>query len=440
MATQGVVTSPWNGSAINPCPCGCGGTEDVCCRLDCLVQPRFFCGQLLTDQDMTALVGWTQDKLRLARFRHGWGVVCGLEVHCDPKDPEQIIVGPGYALSCCGDDIVVCEDASLSLADVCQEEKDPCPALRRPAEAQAAAASVSLGGVFLLGSDVRVADIYISYREAGSDPKAALTRTACTGAAPCEYTRTRETFSVNWQHAIPGSDPVAAAAEQWRADYAKCLEVIERLPSALSASADEAVPAQSRADSLRRWLLRWIDDHPLHEFCFVRDWLCDKRTDLGKEPEAVKALFWIIQDCRNAFLECACYECQSSPGVPLARVWLHSMKDARGKPQCAVVSIDSYPPYRRLLSAECWPAPLGQVNIGRAIWHRRVGASAILHGLGVDVTGEEPFNLPQKVSELKSKLEGELGGNLFVPVGGSRKMLIFDAGDLGKRVVGFKEA
>src|SRR2546426_9013369 len=48
-----------------------------------------------------------------------------------------------------------------------------------------------------------------------------------------------------------------------------------------------------------------------HEFCFVRDWLCDKRTDLGKEPEAVKALFWIIQDCRNAFLECACYECTS---------------------------------------------------------------------------------------------------------------------------------
>src|SRR2546427_6668354 len=135
MATQGVVTSSWNGSATKPC--GCGATEDVCCRLDCMVQPRFFCGQLLTDQDMMALVGWTQDKLRLARFRHGWGVVCGLEVHCDPKDPEGIIVGPGYALSCCGDDIVVCEDALLSLADVCKEEKDPCAALRRPAEAQA---------------------------------------------------------------------------------------------------------------------------------------------------------------------------------------------------------------------------------------------------------------------------------------------------------------
>src|SRR5207245_6518608 len=97
-----------------------------------------------------------------------------------------------------------------------------------------------------------------------------LSPNVCPGSAPVEYTRTRETFSLNWQHAIPGSDPVAAAAQQWTADYAKCLEVIERLPSALSASADEAVPAQSRADSLRRWLLRWIDDHPLHGLGFFR--------------------------------------------------------------------------------------------------------------------------------------------------------------------------
>ena len=35
--------------------CGCGDgdepEEPICCGVECLVQPRFFCGQLLTDED-----------------------------------------------------------------------------------------------------------------------------------------------------------------------------------------------------------------------------------------------------------------------------------------------------------------------------------------------------------------------------------------------------
>src|SRR5262247_2025944 len=97
-----------NGNGTKPCPCGCAPCDEPCCRLDCLERPRFFCGQLLTDQDLMALLGWTQDKLRLGRFRHGWGVVCGLEVHCYAQKPGWVLVKPGYAISCCGDDIIVC--------------------------------------------------------------------------------------------------------------------------------------------------------------------------------------------------------------------------------------------------------------------------------------------------------------------------------------------
>ena len=32
-----------------PCRCGCCH-EEICCELDCLERPRFFCGQLLTDR------------------------------------------------------------------------------------------------------------------------------------------------------------------------------------------------------------------------------------------------------------------------------------------------------------------------------------------------------------------------------------------------------
>ena len=64
--------------------CGCHGPADAC-TLECLEHPKFFCGQLLTDQDLTSLVQWVQNKSRLLRYRHGWGVVCGLDVRCQPQ-------------------------------------------------------------------------------------------------------------------------------------------------------------------------------------------------------------------------------------------------------------------------------------------------------------------------------------------------------------------
>ena len=84
------------------CP-ECGG-------LECLCRPRFFAGQLLTEEDLNRLDHYIVEKNKLHN-RHliGWGVVCGLEVECHPCE-EQIVVRQGYALSPCGDDIVVCAD------------------------------------------------------------------------------------------------------------------------------------------------------------------------------------------------------------------------------------------------------------------------------------------------------------------------------------------
>jgi hypothetical protein len=49
------------------------------------------------------------------RYLHGWGVVCGMEVVCSPCN-NLVTVQPGYALSPCGDDIVVCSPAPV---DIC---------------------------------------------------------------------------------------------------------------------------------------------------------------------------------------------------------------------------------------------------------------------------------------------------------------------------------
>lgn len=88
-----------------------------CGQLECLCRPRFFAGQLLTEEDLNRLDQYIVKKQRLHnRHLHGWGVVCGLELRCDPC-ANNLIVTSGYGLSPCGDDIVVCHD---DVVDICQ--------------------------------------------------------------------------------------------------------------------------------------------------------------------------------------------------------------------------------------------------------------------------------------------------------------------------------
>jgi len=91
----------------------------ACGGLQCLCRPRFFPGQLLTDEDLNRLERYVIDKNRLhARYLHGWGVACGLEVVCDPCTSSKVVVRTGYALSPCGDDVIVCDDASVNVCEL----------------------------------------------------------------------------------------------------------------------------------------------------------------------------------------------------------------------------------------------------------------------------------------------------------------------------------
>lgn len=93
------------------CP-ACGG-------LECLCRPRFFAGQLLTDEDLRRLDRYITAKSRLHnRHLHGSGVVCGLEVACDACESGAVKVRPGYALSPCGEDIVVCGEVRVPVCEL----------------------------------------------------------------------------------------------------------------------------------------------------------------------------------------------------------------------------------------------------------------------------------------------------------------------------------
>ncbi len=108
----------------------------VCGGLECLCRPRFFAGQLLSEDDLNRLEHYIIAKNKLHnRYLHGWGVVCGLEVTCH-QCKGFVTVKSGYALSPCGDDIVLCGDQAVNVCELiqhCRQQQFECePAFPAP--------------------------------------------------------------------------------------------------------------------------------------------------------------------------------------------------------------------------------------------------------------------------------------------------------------------
>jgi hypothetical protein len=102
--------------------CGCGPGR-TCDGLECLCRPRYSAGQLLTDEDLRRLDHYIVAKNRLHnRYLHGTGVVCGLEVACNPCDPT-VTVRTGFAIGPCGEDIVVCADTAVDVAELIRAQR-----------------------------------------------------------------------------------------------------------------------------------------------------------------------------------------------------------------------------------------------------------------------------------------------------------------------------
>ena len=129
MAAFGSATAARPGSRADACADPCPPSCPSCGGLQCLCRPRFFPGQLLTDDTLNQLSRYIVEKNKLHnRHLQGWGVACGLEVSCDPCNPQQVVVGTGYALAPCGDDIVVCNEQAVNiceLIDACTPQRQP---------------------------------------------------------------------------------------------------------------------------------------------------------------------------------------------------------------------------------------------------------------------------------------------------------------------------
>ena len=204
-------------SRTSSCSCGgsCGGTCATC-QTEGYSRPRFFAGQLLTEDDLQQLGDYVVAKNRQhASHLFGAGVVCGLEVTCFPCGGGKVIVNPGYALDCCGNDIVLACPQELDINQMVRDLQrrlrggfdcgDPC-ANTSPPPKQRGAQDAGTGGSSEPAGEgggsgqteparhVHKYCLYIDYCEQQSDPVSPYaTDDPCTPQA-CQTTRIREGF------------------------------------------------------------------------------------------------------------------------------------------------------------------------------------------------------------------------------------------------------
>ncbi len=184
--------------------CGCGGGE-VKAHAESFTRPRFFAGQLLTEEDLGQLDTYVVGKNRLHnRYFFGAGVVCGLEVSCHECDGGKVNLHPGYALDCCGNDIVV----------PCLEEIDVIAMIRdlrlRERGGHDCGDPCAEGEDGKKDGATRHYCLYVRYAEELLEPVAPYaTDQSCDGV--CEPTRVREGYSVELRcgpHEHPAKDDV----------------------------------------------------------------------------------------------------------------------------------------------------------------------------------------------------------------------------------------
>lgn len=117
--THPTTTGPTGASGTNSpghdcCDCGC--------ELPPFVRNAYWYGKLLVPQDFIDEQSYFREKIRHHNQRlHGTGVVCGLQVHQDDAAACRdrfVVLEPGSAIDCCGNEILVTETTRVELAEL----------------------------------------------------------------------------------------------------------------------------------------------------------------------------------------------------------------------------------------------------------------------------------------------------------------------------------
>jgi hypothetical protein len=174
--------------------CSCGGSPAV--GSAAFTRPRFFAGQLLTEDDLEQLTAYITGKDRLRnRMLFGPGVVSGLEVVCAPCGGGDVVVRPGYALDCCGNEIVVGCPETVSITELVNELRvrglgvdcgDPCVGGSTSGKAETTGEHPTRAPRY---------GLYVRYAEADAEPVAPYATQEPCPPVGCVPSRIREGFA-----------------------------------------------------------------------------------------------------------------------------------------------------------------------------------------------------------------------------------------------------
>lgn len=368
-------------------------TTTVPGRLPSLIAPHYFSGQLLSDADLDALVGWTRARLSLGGRRDGFGVVTGLALRVDPRPGHEadLIVGPGYAVGPAGDDIVVVNDEPLSLAAVSLASSED-PRARHPV------------------------DVFISAAHVRERPQPGFDLGEEVGQSGATYSRVRERFTLTAERAAE-ENPERAKVRIFEEGYGRCFEPLHEFRSWV-------VENEPGPDRIREWLRSRLLGT---EFRFAAYELDEcSHEELREERTAVRALFWLIQHERNAFLA---RFTAAEERVRLGRAWLLAGSDGTAR---TIVALDLHPPHRRHLSEITLPAPAGWVNAAAVNWQPETLAQLEIARNGIRCVGRNDLELPHRIDEL----EEVLTTRLMLRPEEEVALLVYRHAPFGRRVVG----
>lgn len=242
------------------CGCGCGGAS---AWPSAFVRPRFFAGQLLTEDDLSLLVEYVTGKTRLQnRMVSGPGVVCGLEVSCDPCGGGTVMVHPGHAIDCSGNDIVLS----------CKEKVDVAALVR---EMRVSSLGVDCGEP--CEDDQRHYGLYVRYEETPAEPVAPYATEEPCPTPGCVPSRIQEGFrfvvkceTTDDHRYNPGTKLLAAVGdpEKYDAVRVRAQRLGRYLDPMFTTTAAPSRPVQFDGDDAARftesldWLAGAVDGVP----------------------------------------------------------------------------------------------------------------------------------------------------------------------------------
>jgi hypothetical protein len=305
----GAATATLEPVTARPITRGCGAPlpePPTCCDLLCFQRPRYFCGHLLKDTDLSTGQAYVIEKHKLYhRTLHGNGVVCGLRLTCDPSCCGYVRIGEGYAIDDCGNDIVVCETAPFDVLQrlgergllIPEPPRDPCDKERHPSPCPVRQCFY----------------IVVCYQETEHEFTSPLTPACGPSPRDCEPTRIRETYAFDVVDRLPRRrGPLNALRERLECCFtlftdhpfaAKLRQVREMVCG--HAGGDQAMheipPPTYEAQlelycALRGLLLLYLKQHPDQYNCRIEQEILD--IDFPTNEDVRKGISVEVAFCR----------------------------------------------------------------------------------------------------------------------------------------------